>query len=106
MVFIAVLFLRTAKAKVSTCLTCLKTVSEKSMLLGLWAEFQRLKLHVFSVMEIFFLFSCQFVVSDSGDYTVYAVDPDILVDWSLVEQVVSNNIWYSTIVLIVVTIAY
>lgn len=32
--------------------------------------------------------SCQFVVKDSGDYTLQATDPDALVDWDLVEQVV------------------
>ncbi|XP_031551488.1 RING finger protein 10-like [Actinia tenebrosa] len=37
--------------------------------------------------ERFLQANCQFVVSDSADYTVYAVEPDILVDWSLIEQV-------------------
>ena len=31
--------------------------------------------------------NCQFVVKDSGDYTVHLADPDVLVDWDLVEQV-------------------
>ena len=36
--------------------------------------------------------SCQFVVGESGDYSVNAMDPDVLVDWNLVEQVVSVNV--------------
>ncbi|KAK7087298.1 hypothetical protein V1264_021369 [Littorina saxatilis] len=31
--------------------------------------------------------NCQFVVKDSGDYSVQATDPDTLVSWDLVEQV-------------------
>ena len=34
--------------------------------------------------------SFQFVVCDSGDYTVHIVDPDVLVDWTLIEQVVCS----------------
>ena len=34
--------------------------------------------------------SFQFVVSDSGDYEIHAMDPDVLVDWDLIEQVVSS----------------
>ena len=37
------------------------------------------------------LFSCQFVVKESADYSVNAVDPDVLVDWDLIEQVVNTN---------------
>lgn len=33
--------------------------------------------------------SCQFVVKATGDYTVQSIDPDKLVDWELIEQVVS-----------------
>lgn len=48
-------------------------------------------------VEIFFTicfwcFSCQFVVKDSGDYTVQMMDPDVLVNWDSVEQVVSTDI--------------
>ena len=35
--------------------------------------------------------SCQFVVRDGIDYSVHAADPDTLVDWDLIEQVVSNE---------------
>ena len=35
------------------------------------------------------IFSCQFVIQDGGDYAVNIVDPDIIVDWELIEQVVS-----------------
>ena len=35
-----------------------------------------------------YYFSCQFVVPASGDYAVNMVDPDIIVDWELIEQVV------------------
>lgn len=38
---------------------------------------------------LFCLLSFQFVVSDSGDYTIHAMDPDVLVEWDLIEQVVS-----------------
>ena len=30
------------------------------------------------------------MVSDSGDYEIHAMDPDVLVDWDLIEQVVSS----------------
>lgn len=33
------------------------------------------------------LYSCQFVVSSIGDYEPYTISPDLLVDWSSVEQV-------------------
>jgi len=36
-----------------------------------------------------YLVSFQFVVCDSGDYTVHAIDPDVLVEWDFIEQVVS-----------------
>lgn len=29
------------------------------------------------------------MVKDGGDYSVYLADPDILVDWKLIEQIVS-----------------
>lgn len=32
--------------------------------------------------------SCQFVVSVSGDYSAHTADPDLLVDWNSIEQVV------------------
>lgn len=35
------------------------------------------------------IFSCQFVVRESGDYLLQATDPDALVDWDVIEQVVS-----------------
>ena len=34
--------------------------------------------------------SCQFVVSDRGDYRVHSADPDLLVDWDCIELVVST----------------
>lgn len=34
-------------------------------------------------------FSCQFVVTSSGEYKQYMNNPDALVDWDLIEQVVS-----------------
>lgn len=56
---------------------------------------------IFSSIEkvcylIFFLdlISFQFVVSDSGDYTIHAMDPDVLVEWDLIEQVVSFFLHY------------
>lgn len=33
--------------------------------------------------------SCQFVVKYSGDYSVHLADPDLLVEWDMIEQVVS-----------------
>lgn len=39
---------------------------------------------------IFYFFdSCQFVVIEGGDYSLYWTNPDVLVDWNLVEQIVS-----------------
>ena len=35
----------------------------------------------------FFFFSCQFLVKED-DYSAYLVDPDILVDWDHIEQIV------------------
>ena len=32
--------------------------------------------------------SCQFIVKASGDYRRYVNDPDALVDWDFVEQIV------------------
>lgn len=37
--------------------------------------------------EQFIQANFQFVVSDSGDYEIHAMDPDVLVDWDLIEQV-------------------
>ncbi|XP_066293439.1 E3 ubiquitin-protein ligase RNF10-like [Branchiostoma lanceolatum] len=37
--------------------------------------------------EQFLQSNCQFVVRDTGDYTVHSADPDTLVDWSSIEQV-------------------
>ncbi|XP_062503346.1 E3 ubiquitin-protein ligase RNF10-like isoform X2 [Corticium candelabrum] len=37
--------------------------------------------------EQFLQANCQFIVQEKGDYTIHAADPDLLVDWSLVEQV-------------------
>ena len=44
---------------------------------------------VFVSILIRFRRSCQFVVNSSGDYKQYMNNPDALVDWSLIEQVVS-----------------
>ncbi|XP_043522642.1 RING finger protein 10 isoform X1 [Frieseomelitta varia] len=37
--------------------------------------------------EQFLQASCQFVVSANGNYTVCLSDPDVLVDWNLIEQI-------------------
>lgn len=37
--------------------------------------------------ETFLQANCHFVVKDTGDYTIHAADPDILVDWDLVELI-------------------
>lgn len=37
-----------------------------------------------------YLSSCQFVVRANADYTPYLADPDLLVDWSFIEQIVSG----------------
>ena len=36
-------------------------------------------------------FSCQFLVREDGDYTVHNFDPDVLVHWDNIEQVVNPN---------------
>lgn len=41
--------------------------------------------------SLFPVSSCQFVVSEDQDYTVHFADPDILVNWDFVEQVVSSS---------------
>lgn len=44
----------------------------------------------FSDCLLFFvshLFSCQFVVKSKGDYAPYAISPDLLVEWSSIEQI-------------------
>lgn len=33
-------------------------------------------------------YSCQFIVQESGDYKQYMNNPDALVKWDLIEQVV------------------
>ncbi|EDO47488.1 predicted protein [Nematostella vectensis] len=43
--------------------------------------------------ELFLQANCQFVVSDAADYTVYTMEPDLLVDWNLIEQV-SDKAWH------------
>ena len=69
-----------------------KRAFEKYKPLGLFAEFYGILSHVnhFTkwVLNFFCLLSFQFVVCDSGDYTVHAMDPDVLVEWDLIEQVV------------------
>ncbi|XP_020720276.1 RING finger protein 10 isoform X2 [Bombus affinis] len=37
--------------------------------------------------EQFLQASCQFVVNANGNYTLYLSDPDVLVDWKLIEQI-------------------
>lgn len=39
-------------------------------------------------MIIMLSFSCQFVVKDNADYHAHLADPDTLVDWNLIEQIV------------------
>ena len=58
-------------------------------------------------------FSCQFVVQSSGDYAVNFIDPDVIVDWEFIEQVVkllkiivySKNVEYLTMACMTSTIA-
>lgn len=38
---------------------------------------------------VFVCFSCQFVVADDQDYKAHFTDPDTLVNWDCVQQVVS-----------------
>lgn len=39
----------------------------------------------------FACFSCQFVVTDDQDYKAHFTDPDTLVNWDCVQQVVSGD---------------
>lgn len=42
---------------------------------------------------IFYCFcSCQFVVTANSNYSLHLIDPDVLVDWKLVEQIVSYKL--------------
>ena len=38
-----------------------------------------------------FPYSCQFIVKEDGDYSLHTVDPDKLVDWDMIEQIVRAN---------------
>ena len=49
--------------------------------------------------------SCQFVVSDRGEYGVHTSDPDLLVDWDSIELVVSPSPPLSVCVFNVLTIS-
>lgn len=40
-------------------------------------------------LRICVCFSCQFVVTDDQDYKAHFTDPDTLVNWDCVQQVVS-----------------
>ncbi|XP_060814402.1 E3 ubiquitin-protein ligase RNF10 isoform X1 [Bombus pascuorum] len=46
----------------------------------------RVQRHKYS-KEQFLQASCQFVVNANGNYTLYLSDPDVLVDWKLIEQI-------------------
>lgn len=35
------------------------------------------------------MYSCQFAVKAGKDYSVHAADPDVMVSWDLIEEVVS-----------------
>lgn len=40
------------------------------------------------------LYSCQFIVREGkADYTVHSVDPDLLVEWDCIEQLVSISLY-------------
>ena len=45
-----------------------------------------------------FPYSCQFIVKEDGDYSLHTVDPDKLVDWDMIEQIVRAS--YINIVVI------
>ena len=51
-------------------------------------EFQ-IKRFSFCFNNFFFsFFSCQFIVKEDADYTPHLADPDLLVDWNAIEQIV------------------
>ena len=39
-------------------------------------------------MFVFVSPSCQFIVQEDADYSLHTVQPDLLVDWKLIEQIV------------------
>lgn len=43
----------------------------------------------FRIINFSWHHSCQFLVRDDEDYSKHATDPDLLVDWDCIEQVVS-----------------
>jgi len=49
---------------------------------------------MFMLMFVSVCFSCQFVVRDGYNYAIHAVDPDTLVEWDHIEQVVSLSVTY------------
>ena len=44
------------------------------------------------LLLLLLLFSCQFVVRDSGDYSVHITESDLLVEWNNIEQVVGTSL--------------
>jgi len=40
------------------------------------------------------LYSCQFVVKADGDYTAYLTNPDLLVPWETIEQIVIPHFYF------------
>jgi len=44
---------------------------------------------IVSSISVWICVSCQFVVRHGYDYAVHAIDPDTLVEWDHIEQVVS-----------------
>lgn len=48
--------------------------------------------HHFNNVWIFiFMLSCQFVVNEDGDYSMYIKSADVLVDWNKIEQIIVRS---------------
>lgn len=55
--------------------------------------------YVYIISIFTYIDSCQFVVTASGDYSLYLTNADILVDWKLIEQIVSC-FYYNSLILL------
>lgn len=63
-------------------------------LISKWRDDEFLLRACWWILTVYFFLpvsSCQFVVSEDQDYTVHFADPDTLVNWDFVEQVVSSS---------------
>lgn len=44
---------------------------------------------------VFIIFSCQFIVREGEDYSICLKNPDALVEWDYIEQIVSTRLRFA-----------